>query len=220
MLPKQEKNKRLNQLVIDTEDKLKTDTQLAQKRIKTKRRLVLISLFLTVGLSLIFWSFRSLQKISISPPKINFNFKINLPKTNKNISLKNTNSSEDVDKYIKSLNNNWSIFISLVSKPNTPLYKYSPDLVLKDNNPDTLKRLSSIPTNTQSSIDLNLPQGLLFQEYLNSDINFTYQNIISLPKNKLLFLIKIDNPKNIDQVKQELPLLIDKIYWYSVSQIN
>jgi hypothetical protein len=220
MLPKPEKNKKSNS-VVETEEQVKSnDAQLAKKRLQTKRRLILLSLFLTVGLSFIFWSFRHIQAILVSPPKFSLNLKINLPQFSHQPSIKNTNSSADLDKYIKSLSQNWSVLVSSVSAPETPIYQYHAESISKDNLSDIIKNLSSKKTDAQSLVDLNLPQGLLFQESFSPDQNFTYQNIISLPQNKLLFLIKIDNPKNLDQAKKELPLLIDKIYWYSVSQLN
>jgi hypothetical protein len=207
MLPKPEKNKKLNQSV-EIEDKV-NDAQLAKKRLQTKRRLVLLSLFLTVGLSFIFWSIRNIQKILISPPQFNLNFKINLPKFNSKVTVKNTSSSTDLDKYIKSLPENWSIFVTSISHPDTPIYQYN--FTSPTNLSEIVEKLSSQKANSQSLVNLTLPQGLLFQESLNSDSNFIYQNIISLPQNKLLFLIKIDNPKNIDQSKKDLPTLIDKV---------
>jgi cytoskeletal protein RodZ len=219
MLPKPEKNKK--KLIIDSESETSkvSDPQLAQKRAKTKRRLVLLSLFLTVGLSFIFWSIKHVQKLLASPPKINFDLHFKLPEFNKNISIKETNSSSDLDKYIKSLTENWAVYVSLVSNPKVSIYQNSPGFNL-DSIPSIVTNLSSTKSSSQSLVNLNLPQGLLFQESLDSNKSFVYQNIISLPKNKLLFLIKIDNPKDIDQAKKELPILIDKIYWYSVSKIN
>lgn len=217
MLPKPEKNKKKLTTDSESENSKVSDPQAAQKRAKLKRRLVLLSLFLTVGLSFIFWSIKHIQKILISPPKINFNFQ--LPKFTKNVSVKKTNSPIDLDKYIKSLTENWAVYVSLVSDPKNSLYQNSPIFNL-DEIPTIVTHLSSIKSSSQSLVNLNLPQGLLFQESIDSTKNIFYQNIISLPANKFLFLIKLDNPKNLDQAKKELPLLIDQIYWYSVSQIN
>jgi len=216
MLPKPEKNKKkLSDL--NSENTNTVDPQAALKRAKLKRRLVLLSLFLTVGLSFIFWSVKHVQKILISPPKINFNFQ--LPKFNQSISVKKTNSSADLDKYIKTLTENWVVYVSSVSDPKISIYQNSPIFNL-DEIPTIITHLSTIKSSPQSLVNLNLPQGLLFQESIDSTKNLFYQNIISLPQNKLLLLIKVDNPKNLDQAKQELPLLIDQIYWYSVSKIN
>jgi len=217
MLPKPEKNKKKLITDSDSENSKVSDPQLALKRAKTKRRLVLFSLFLTVGLSFIFWSIKNIQKIIDSPPKINFNFQ--LPKFNKNISSKKTNSSADLDKYLKTLTENWAVYVSSVSDPKVSLYQNSPIFNL-DEIPTIVTHLSTIKSSSQSLVNLNLPQGLLFQESIDSTKNIFYQNIVSLPTNKLLFLIKLDNPKNLDQAKKELPLLIDQIYWYSVSKIN
>jgi hypothetical protein len=215
MLPKPEKNKKSAPLT-EIEDKVKNDAQLAKKRLQLKRRLILLSLFLTVGLSFIFWSFRHIQAILVSPPKFSLNLKINLPQFNHQPSVQNTNSSVDLDKYIKSLPESWSIFVTSISHPDIPIYQYN--FNSPTNLSEIIEKLSSQKVNSESLVNLTLPQGLLFQESLNSDSNFIYQNIISLPQNKLLFLIKIDNPKNIDQAKKDLPPLIDKVYWYSVQK--
>ena len=209
MLPKPDKNK-IEKSVVDP--------QIIKKRLQNKHRLVLLSLFLTVGLSFIFWSYRHLQKILISPPKFDLNFKINLPQFHPKISLKNSTSPADLDKYIKSLPENWSVFVTSISDQNNPIYQHN--FTSSANLSEIIQKLSSQKPSDQSLIGLTLPEGLLFQESFNSDQNFTYQNIISLPQNKLLFLINIDHPKNIDQAQKELPILINKIYWYSVDQIN
>jgi len=216
MLPKPEKNKKK---LVDSNSEISSvaDPQAAQKRAKLKRRLVLLSLFLTVGLSFIFWSVKHIQKILISPPKINFNFQ--LPKFNKNISVKQNNSPSDLNKYIKTLTESWAVYVSLVPDPKNSIYQNSPIFNL-DEIPTIVTHLSSIKSNPQSLVNLSLPEGLLFQESIDLNKNIFYQNIISLPKNKFLLLIKVDNPKNLDQAKKELPLLIEQIYWYSVSQIN
>jgi hypothetical protein len=213
MLPKPEKNKSINNLLADSKITTENQAEISQKRLKFKRRLILISLILTAGISLIFWTVRFTQKIIKSPPSLNFNFKINLPK----LSFKTTSKTNFSDSEIKKMlaSKNWSVIAVFTSNISTPVFQsnYSSDInsVVLD--------LSKIKTSTQSLINLDLPQGLSFQEKISTSPGFVYQNLISLPNNKLVISV-ISPTDNIESVKSELTSLVNSIYWYSVAHLK
>ena len=220
MLPKPEKTKKINKnLLADSEITKESDEVVAAKRLKSKRRLVLISLSLTVGLSFIFWSVRSVQSFINSPKTFNFhpNFNIKLPEFNlKKDSSKNQNLTSDTDirNFLK--DKNWSVISFFVNQPNQPTFSQNADSSSFESD---VNLLSSLNRPDQSQINLNLPQGLLFQEKLTQNGFLLYQNLITLPSTQLFISIKIPNA-NLSDNQSNLSQLVDMLYWYSVSQLN
>lgn len=220
MLPKPEKTKKLNKnLLGDSEITQESEEVIAAKRLKTKRRLVLLSLCLTVGLSFAFWSFRHIQSFLNSPKDFSFhpNLNFQLPQINLNkVSSKtNTPSDSEIQNFLK--NKNWSVVSIFINKPDQPSFIFNFD---KSSLKLTPNEFSSIKKTDQSLIGLNLPQGLLFQEKLTSNNGISYQNLITLPNSQLLINITIPNISNIESVRSDLSQLVDQLYWYSVSQLN
>jgi len=220
MLPKPEKTKKLNKnLLGDAEITQESEEVIAAKRLKTKRRLVLLSLCLTVGLSFAFWSFRHLQNFLNSPKDFSFrpNFNFQLPQfnLNKTSSKKNTSSDSELRNFLK--NKNWSIISIFINQSNQPSFVFNFDQSSFQFDPD---QFTSIKKSNQSLISLDLPQGLLFQEKLTSDNGIFYQNLITLPSSQLLINIKISNISDTESVKPDLSQLVNQLYWYSVSQLN
>ncbi|MCW1949188.1 MAG: hypothetical protein KIH89_001935 [Candidatus Shapirobacteria bacterium] len=220
MLPKPEKTKKINKnLLGDAEITQESEEVVAAKRLKTKRRLVLLSLCLTVGLSFVFWSFRHIKNFLNSPKDFSFHpaFSFQLPKINlnKTSSPKNTSSDSEIQDFLK--NKNWSVISIFINKPNQPSFISNFDQSSFQFNPD---QFTSIKKTDQSLINLNLPQGLLFQEKLTSSNGISYQNLISLPSSQLLINIIIPNISDIESVKPNLSQLVDQLYWYSVSRLS
>lgn len=220
MLPKPEKTKKLNKnLLADSEITKESEEVIAAKRLKTKRRLVLLSLSLTVGLSFAFWSFRHIQNFLNSPKDFSFhpNFSFQLPQINLNKSSSNTKTTSDsnIKNFLK--NKNWSVISVFINKPDQPSFVFNSDKLLTQIN---LDQFDNVKKTEQSFIGLSLPQGLLFQEQLTSDNSISYQNLITLPSSQLLINIIIPNTSDVEPIKSDLSQLVNQLYWYSVSQLN
>lgn len=218
MLPKPEKTKKLNKnLLADAEITKESDEVIALKRLKIKRRLILVSLTLTVGLSLIFWSFRQFQSFVNSPKSFNFHPNFTLPEFNfhKN-SSSNQNSASDLDikNFLK--DKNWSVTSFFVNHPDKPTFSLNFD---SSSSESDINLLSSLTKTDQSLISLDLPQGLLFQEKLTQNNFLLYQNLITLPHTQLFISIKISDT-SLTNNQSNLSQLVDMLYWYSVSQLN
>ena len=220
MLPKPEKTKKINKnLLDDAEITQESEEVVAAKRLKTKRRLVLLSLCLTVGLSFAFWSFRRIQSFLNSPKDFSFRptFNFQLPQFNLNkiSSPKNISSDSELQKFLK--NKNWSVVSFFISNPNQPSFTFNFDQSSFQFN---LDQFTSVKKTDQSLISLDLPQGLLFQEKLTNNNSISYQNLITLPNSQLLININIPNISSIESVRSDLSQLVDQLYWYSISKLN
>ncbi len=217
MLPNPKNNKNINNLLSNPSESALDEAQVNQKKLQNKRKTIIFSLILTAGLSFLFWSYKSIQSTVKSPPHFNINFKLPKITFNKN-NQGNLPSSTNLSKYIQKSPINWSIFVSLDTDYSKPVFEHQPTLLSINNKiSSTIDNLNSIKPSSQSLIDSALPQGLSYQEIINDPQNIYYQGLISLPKNKILILVKINNPINSSQIQSELPVLIDHLYWYAVN---
>lgn len=204
MLPKVEKNKKINE-DQDIEQPGLFDKENEKERIAKKRKFVYIAMILTVGLSLSFWAYRSIKNFNFSPKLPVLKFDVSTPKSNKFILPENTNT--------------WSIFFK----------KLDSDLIIYQNNQDSIfsnQTLESIidkldKTNfiTSSVYASSLPQGFKFKELIEEENNnFSYFSKIVTPNQELLMIIKIKDSSNLAQAKKLIPNLIDQLYWYSLQK--
>lgn len=219
MLPNP-KNKNLNNLLPNPSLSTEDEAQVNQKKLQNKRKAIIFSLILTAGLSFLFWSYKSIQSLVKSPPHFNINLKLPKLSFNQNIQ-KNLPSSTDLSKYIQKSPINWSIYVSLDTDYSKPVFEHQPTLLSIDNKiSSTIDILNSVKPSSQSLVNSALPQGLSFQEIIDNSQNIYYQGLISLPKNKILILVKINNPTNPSQFQSELPILIDHLYWHAVKFLD
>jgi len=219
MLPKPEKTKKLNKnLLGDAEITQESEEVIAAKRLKTKRRLILISLGLTVGLSFVFWTVHQVQQFSQSPKSFNFHpqLSFSFPKFNwGNTSHQTLFSDTDIKNFLQ--NKNWIISSTFTNNLNQPVFSFnSSNFPLQTE----INQLLTIKKTDQSLISLDLPQGLLFQEKIDNENSLSYQNLITLPTNQLFISIKIPDTSSLDQIKSDLSQLTNMLYWYSVSQLS
>lgn len=219
MLPNP-KNKNINNLLPNSTETAVDEAQVNLKKLQVKRKIIIFSLILTAGLSFIFWSYKSVKTFVLSPPKFNFN--INLPKFSFPTNSKTTiSNSTDLLKFLKKSPANWSVYVSLDTDYSKPVFEYQSTLLTTDNNFNPLlDKISAIKTSSQSLINLSLPQGLSFQEIIESSSGIYYQGLINLPKNKILILLKNNNPVNSSQIQSEVSSLIDQLYWHAVSFLD
>lgn len=222
MLPNPKNNKNINNLLTKPTEPVVNEAEVNQKKLQTKRRTIIFSLALTAGLSLLFWSYKHIQSIAKSPPQLNFSMNFKLPKLS---FLQNNQSalpsSENLSKYLEKSPIVWSIFVSLDTNYSTAVFEHQSNLLKIDNNLNQIvDKLTTTKITPQSLINPSLPQGLSFQEIIDSSNGSYYQGLIHLPKNKILILIKNEDLTNASQVQAELPLLIDHLYWYAVSFLD
>lgn len=213
MLPKPDKSKKKfpsdeGEQIETKEERLAKD----QKRLQKKRRFIIISIILTVGLSLSFWTYRSIKNFLNQPHSSNSNIKINLPKLN----LSKPKGNDFDNEIQKSLSDfqNISLYITDDNLDNPFIWQQNESVIFKDQSIEEIKsKLDSLTPTDKSSLNINLPVGLTFQEIVSEKSGFDYFNQINLPGKKLLILIHLDN-------KQDISTLIESIYWGYVQQFN
>jgi len=208
MLPKPEKLKKIS---TSSDTPNPSDPAILAKKIKNKRRLVIITLIITVGCSLIFWGYRFFKNVFQSPPS--FNFHLNLPKFKNNQNIKTNSIESDVKKIISPSADSWSIYIGSLS-PVVFSWEQNSAPIFSGQNLDSLKNkiMATLPV-SQSQFSQNLPQGIIVRELVSESPDFNYQTIISTPSQQIIFLIKVTSPTDINKIKNIVPQLIDKIYW-------
>jgi len=214
MLPKPEKGKKLNNnFLSDSEITKESDEVVAAKKVKSKRRMILISLIGTAGLSLIFWTVKGVQSFISSPHPINFSFNFKLPqfnfKTNTEATKTSTNiSSTNLDKFLSDQKLSAVIFKN--NDLNNPLYQFN---FSNSNISDFISQISKIKFTETSSLISGLPEGLLFQEKLDTNL---YGLTIKLPSQSLTFILQDNNSS--PNFSQNIFSFINQAYWYSISQ--
>lgn len=209
MLPKFEKNKKNNNedQDLELEQPGLFDKENEKERIAKKRKFVYIAMFLTVGLSLFFWAYRTIK---------NFNFSFNLKLPSLNFSLPTPKATKFTPPENTTV---WGIFFK----------KTNSDLIIYQNNQDSIftnQNLESIldkidKTNfiISSSYTTSLPQGFKFKELIEENNNtFSYFSKIFTPSQELFLAIKINDSKNLAESKKLIPNLIDQLYWYSLQK--
>jgi len=215
MLPKPEKGKKLNNnFLSDSEITKESDEVVAAKKVKSKRRMILISLIGTAGLSLVFWSVKSIQSFTASPHPLNFSFNFKFPelnfKTNTETKTSTSISSSDLDKFLS--DQKLSAIIFKNNDLNNSIYQYN---FSNSNITNFISELSKTKSTETSNIISGLPEGLLFQEKLDTSSNI-YGLTINLPNSQITFIIQDTNKS--ENFSQNISSFIDQAYWYSVSQ--
>lgn len=202
MLPKEEKVKK----IPDPEQEGLFDKENEKERIAKKRKVVYISMALTVGLSLSFWLYRSIKTINLSVPRIElptFNFTVSKPKTNG-------------FKLPEDQNSTWSIFLKR-SDSDLPIYQSKQDLIFETEKLDSiLQKIDKSNPVIPSQYSNLLPPGVKLKEIIEEDTSkLTYLSKIITPDQELLLIIKLSDSKDLAASKKIIPNLIDQLYWYS-----
>jgi hypothetical protein len=195
MLPKPQKNKKTK---IEQQDIFQKINQ--EKNVRLKRNYLLISIFLTIGLSFIFYSFNQI-KFWFN----NFTFSSHqIPK----ISVSNPiNSASNI---LKKDTNDWLI---IVKTPETYF-------INKDKEIDTHDYFDSLLENTISPSSIAsslLPQGINYRQSIKDlESKYIYTSEIILPKNSFYIHIEISGLSNLKDSISKVPEVIQKIYWATV----
>lgn len=210
MLPKPDKSKKN---FPSDENINKVDPLAESKRLQKKRRLILISIIIIVGLSLSLWTYRTLKNFFFQAHQLNLKIKIPFPKIN--FSRTKTNHfNQQIQKITSSDFPNISLYVTDNDQDSPFIYQQNESKIFQDQDLDSIKtKLDSLNSQPQSNLNINLPQGLLFQEIISEKNNFQYFNQITLPGRKLLILISLDQKKDITK-------LVESIYWNYIQQSN
>lgn len=211
MLPKPEKKPRVN----NNPDQIDlVDTLDSVDKIDKKRKFLIFLILLTVGLSFVFWLYRTGASVIKSGDFSRFKPKISLPrlKTSTTFSPAPTRfDPQDIQKYLDKLNQSDSATWAA--------YVYSdPDLTFSYNNltlSDTVTQdLLSSPSSSNTDLVTTLPLGLpIFQNLTVTDNSLSFQIIIAPPKKKILIVTEITNSTDIEKSKNLIPPLVDFLYW-------
>ena len=214
MLPKPDKSKKTyaSDDYEPSEESKEEKLEREKKRIQKKRRLVILSIILTVGLSFSFWTYRSVKNFLANPqyPKINLSF--SLPKFN--FSHQDNNLTSLMEKEISKNNSDISIYIADNSSPQFVYSKNESVIFQTQSLTEIQKRLDSIKPSNKSLANINFPQGLTFQEIVSNKSDFNYYNRIILPNDKLLIIL-IHSPNYVD-----ITSLVESIYWTYIQNSN
>lgn len=204
MLPKLEKNKKINEDQEQEQPGL-FDKENEKERIAKKRKFVYIAMFLTVGLSLSFWIYRSVRNFNFSPKLPTLNFAVSTPKASKFILPEGTTT--------------WSVFFKKIDS-NSIIYQNNQDLIFNDQTQESLlDKIDKTNFITSSIYTSSLPEGFKFKELIEeNNNNFSYFSKIITPNQQLLLIIKINDSQNLIQSKKLIPSLIDQLYWYSLQK--
>lgn len=197
MLPKPDKSKKsktVEQLNL-------VDTLSAADKLKHKRLWLYLALFFTIGLSFLFWFYRSAKTIfttiSFSPSQIS----LSLPSRDL-FSLLDSQTT----KLLASVSPGWSVSVFTGQQ----LFNWSKNtLNLTEAESSTImKNLSKKKEKINTNISSLLPEGLTLQE--NTSVS-VYQLLITLPERKILF--SFTPPKNFSDPFSVISRLIPGLYW-------
>jgi len=214
MLPKPDKSKK--QFPSDDyqpeEESKQEKIEREKKRIQKKRRLVILSIILTVGLSFSFWVYRSVKNFLDNPEVPNINLSFNLPKFN--FSFSKDKSLDPIKKIIPDNLSDISIYIIDNSSPQF-VWSQNESVIFKDQPLiDIQNRLNILKPTTKSLLNINLPEGLSFKEIVSDKSEFYYYNQIILPDNRQLTIL-ISSSQSVD-----ISSLVESIYWAYIQNSN
>ncbi len=214
MLPKPEKNNK----ILNSEQLDLVNSISSEEKIIKKRRFILLFLGFTVGLSFVFWSYRSIKLMinNKSYPKVNLSF--SLPSKLQKLPV---NSSLDsvVNTLVGDNNQNWLVYASFISSPETKSWQLDPGHVLTTlDTSSILDTLVDAPQSTKGPIASVLPAGARVQETLQSDDNYIFsQSLITVPQKQIFLLIRTSDTANKSQTENTIKLIAEKIYWHFVN---
>jgi len=182
-------------------------------KLKRKRTFLYIAIFITIGLSLIFWFYRSLHDIFTTPHRFSFPLpSIRLP------SVSTPSLSSVLDSQISHLLNadpsQWNI--SLFSDTSGLNYfnwsKNHQNLSSKDCD-SAINQLIARKTDETSQLSAVLPPGVKVQEIsIDSDNRHDYQCLLTVPDHRLFISLSLQGV-DITASKKIIPNLISSLYW-------
>lgn len=184
MLPKPEKKTRkIKSEQLDLVEEINE-----KDRIKKKQLYLFVSLALTIGLSLIFYTYRHFQ----------------LPHLPTIPQIATTNS------FSLDVGNNWGIYVKF--QDYTYNQNYSKEIK------EGLKYLDNIDATIDSSLYQKIPRGVTIRQFEeNNKSGFIGLYRLSVPNRDIYILINIAGD-NLDQSIKNIPNVVEKIYWHLIEK--
>lgn len=197
MLPKPDKSKKSKN--IEQLDLVETIS--AGDKLKHKRHWLYLTLFLTIGLSFLFWFYRSakilIKTINFSHPQIS----VSIPAKDL-LSILDSQTTQLLFK----VSPGWSVSIFTGQQ----LFNWTKNTVnLNESEKSSIiSILSAKKDKIKSNISSYLPEGINLQENLSDTV---YQLLITVPERQILFIITF--PKNSSNSFSTVSQLISSLYW-------
>jgi len=193
MLPKPEKIRKIKSLKqLDLVDEIST-----KDRVRVKQRWLFITLGLTIGISLIFYTYRHfrLPNISIPVPKISTET-ITTPSFNIN----------NPDK------NNWAIYVSSAD------FIYQKDFPNTATIDDGLNFLNQAAPDPKSFLYEKIPKGVTVRQIISPNAS-EYKGYfrLTIPNRDIYILFNIIG-SNLDNSAKLIPGVVETIYWHLVGR--
>jgi hypothetical protein len=198
MLPKPKKIKKTKIEQQDIFEKIKQE-----KNIRNKRNYLLISIFLTIGLSFIFYSFNKLKFWLIDFPYYSS------PK------ISTSNPINSINNIIRKDQNDWLIVVK------TPQDIFFNKDKKSEINPDSyFNSLDQVKVLSSSLVSSILPQGINYRESIkNIESKYIYNTEIILPKDSFYIHIEISGLSSVEGSISKIPEILENLYWATVSLI-
>jgi len=193
MLPKPEKIRKIKSLKqLDLVDEIST-----KDRVRTKQRWLFITLSLTIGVSLIFYSYRHFRLPSISIP---------VPKLSTNTTITPSFNIDNPDK------NNWSIY---VSSADFIYQKDFSDVIAID---DGINFLNQAAPDQKSFLYEKIPKGVTVRQIISPNVS-KYKGYfrLTIPNRDIYILFDITGA-NLDNSAKLIPGVVETIYWHLVGR--
>jgi len=185
------------------------------RRAKKKKITLIISLFLCIGLSIIFTVYRTVSRIISEKKYQKFEINLKLPNFNKNTPV-HIDLDAEINSVLKTDDGLWSFYVEILPKTTDSFTwaKNRDQLFLDDNSANTTALLLKKPDTPDSLIKSNLPEGTQIKEnQITKDNYFEYQSIITVPGKQIFLVIKTSGSSALEKSKSLIPLLAEKIYW-------
>ena len=197
---------------LDLTEIISTDNKLSQKRLY-----LFIAIIITIGLSLIFWTYQALRPYLSNPrqliPKLSLNFSPSSISSS-NIDL-NQNLENQVSQIVSDDASHWSVSVNVGST----LFNWSKNKQnLSSSEVNSLTNKLIVAKNSTSKISPYLPTSINIKEnFSQNDSGFLIQSLILLPHQQLLFVINYQGP--IAFPPPHLPELVSSLYWTTVQAL-
>ena len=218
MLPKPEKK---SKKTLDAQQLDLVEAVSSLDKTNKKRKALLIALFFTMGLSLIFALYTRIRLLRFT------DLSFSLPKLSLNLDKKETPSSNpsssSLEKSLESLlpsDKDFSLYVRLQS-PSLPDFSYSHQpqyLFTQQNYQQILADLEPLDYDHQSILASLLPQGVnLQQQQLVSSDSIEVQSLITIPQRQILIITRTDPTTSSHDIDFHASMH-EKIYWLLLKQ--
>ncbi|HEX8923862.1 MAG TPA: hypothetical protein VF828_03960 [Patescibacteria group bacterium] len=211
MLPKPEKPSKKNSQSSEQLDFVESIS--AEDKVKKKRRSLIFFLCITIGISLAFWTYRSVKSMFAAHqyPQINFNLPAIHPDLSSMSVTKPANLGEVVAPFIKKDPNHWSIYVEIPENH----YKWSQNLNLTDIDIKATQNelLKQLPSGS-SVLSGVLPSGVEVRQLINrTGVYHNYYFLLTIPKKRIYLLYQVSGNSG-DSLDAAVSELSGQIYWY------